>query len=797
MCESSSFFVMNNVFGKESARTLLNLVLPRLIADLQDGAEPAAADPDRAYGTALRAVVAALLSSNRHDGSFEQPCFFDYAQSHSPNWIRDHLGAPEPVEVGKLYEYARGLKLDPSGAKGPRIVPCSAGKRNQGLFYTPVPIVRYIVSKALGSLQLSRSEHLLDVRIMDPAVGTGLFLAEALEQLTFRSLSCAASGDRAVVRRIGELKRQARDLFRQSGIRREPTDRMAIGVHLVKNCLYGVDLDPIAVAISRAVLCAKAAEGLPRPRGIEPLIRVGNSLIGQDGNRSAGVSPIIPPSDEDFKHAEAYFGAGSLDRQTVAAWVTEKRALHWPAEYPEIFGRENAGFDVVIGNPPYEIVSVKESGIEDRRREQAYFRRTYRTCSGKINTYRLMLERALTVVRDGGALGFIVPATLLADSSAARLRRLILDESDILQAVIVPEKARAFKGVTQACLVIVARKGRRTSVLRIGMWQGKGDISDVTGVEIARQVIDRMDSRIPLLQSAEEKALLEALMACPPLRGESATRNAGSVHQGEINMTVHRRFLSSCPTSHPLARGEHVEPFRIAHPSSRSGRWDWMVEDFLDSTDVVRGRSAIRTGACASRDCYRGEAPWNGKRIALARVVNMGTKRRLKAALVQPGTFLGDMTNYIKDITVSHAYLLGLLNSRLLNWRIKLTSTNNYLSATEVEALPVPRVAEGTARVPRVAEMGEMLDLLAADPKSLSLAGAISVLKMVQARWEGCHHETVSMRLIELLTDRLSDLGHADLDLSSTELNVLDALVITLFRVESLAEVLTDEGHRS
>jgi len=485
----------------------------------------------------------------------------------------------------------------------------------------------------------------------------------------------------------------------------EPTDRVAVGVHLVKNCLYGVDFDPIAVAISRAVLCAKAVEGLPCPRGIQPLIRLGNSLIGQEGNRSAGVSPVIP-SYEDFKHAEAYFGTTSLDRQTVAAWVTEKRPFHWPAAYPEIFGRKNAGFDVVIGNPPYEIVSVKESGIEDRRREQAYFRRTYRTCSGKINTYRLMLERALTLLRDGGVLGFIVPATLLADSSAARLRRSILNESDILQAVIVPEKARAFKGVTQACLVIVVRKGRRTSSLSTGIWHGKGDISDVTGVEIARQVIDRMDSRIPLLQSAEEKALLEALLACPPLRGEGATTPAGAVHQGEINMTVHRRFLSARRTSHPLARGEHVEPFRIAHPSSRSGRWDWMVEDFLELTDVVRQRPAIGPGACVSRGCYRGEAPWNGKRIALARVVNMGTKRRLKAALVQPGTFLGDMTNYITDMTVAQAYLLGLLNSRLLNWRIKLTSTNNYLSATEVEALPVPRVPEGTARMPRLQEIG-------------------------------------------------------------------------------------------
>ena len=49
----------------------------------------------------------------------------------------------------------------------------------------------------------------------------------------------------------------------------------------------------------------------------------------------------------------------------------------------------------MIGNPPYEVVSSKESGIEERSHQQAYFRRTYESCVGKINTYRLMLERGL------------------------------------------------------------------------------------------------------------------------------------------------------------------------------------------------------------------------------------------------------------------------------------------------------------------------------------------------------------------------------------------------------------------
>ncbi len=70
----------------------------------------------------------------------------------------------------------------------------------------------------------------------------------------------------------------------------------------------------------------------------------------------------------------------------------------------------------------------------------------------------------------------------------------------------------------------------------------------------------------------------------------------------------------------------------------------------------------------------------------------MDTRRRLKAAEAPVGAFLGDMTNFIAGAAVPTDYLLGLLNSRLLNWRFKITSTNNYLSAAEIEALPIPRI---------------------------------------------------------------------------------------------------------
>ncbi len=214
--------------------------------------------------------------------------------------------------------------------------------------------------------------------------------------------------------------------------------KVLIRIHIVEKCLFGVDLDPTAVKIARAALinrvCPKHLD-----YKITPNILCGNSLKGEAGNNQ------IMQSDDGPKTRHA-----SVLQSPV---VDEQDFFRWPTKFPQIFSGSGNGFDCVIGNPPYEILSVKESGIQSRLDEQVYFRRFFSTCSGKINTYRLMIERALQLLKEGGALGFIVPATLLGDSTAEKLRRMILDQTTVFKSLVIPEKAKIFPGVTQALLV--------------------------------------------------------------------------------------------------------------------------------------------------------------------------------------------------------------------------------------------------------------------------------------------------------------------------------------------------------
>jgi len=710
-------------------------------------------------------------------------------------------------ETGRAYERLRGLRIQlPQGGE-PELVPSVLGKRNQGLFYTPSQVVRFIVKSTLDALGIDHPEDHLDLKILDPAVGTGVFLVEALEQLANRVLVSGWSRNPTLRKRMADIVEHATERFSTHATIVGLDAGVAVRLHIMQNCLYGVDLDPIAAAIARHALLAKAFGHPPPFPEIKLRIRVGNSLVGEcNGNPDCASRMEL-----DRGHAQVYLGRDCPDPSDITEWSGRKRIFHWPREFPEVFENERGGFDAIVGNPPYEIISVKESGIEDRKAEQRYFRRIYRTCRGKINTYRLMLERGLNLLSANGALGFIMPATLIADSTATDLRRMALDTSKIIHAVLIPENARIFQNVTQALLILVLRKGRKTTKLQPVSWNGQGNIPENGKVEIPRALIDATGLRIPVLRSEDEKRLLELISRHPPFKGADHLPPIGRVHQGEINLTVHRKFIVAQKTDFPLIRGEHIMPFRVAHPSSRPGRLDWIVPEYAQKcmadqpslrakSDLPslkerrrgresplplgeeQGEGSYFEGEFVSCGITRGR-PWDKERIVLGRVVNMATSRRLKAAAVPPGVFLGDMTNFISDPAMPRNYLLGLLNSRVLNWRLKITSTNNYLSAAEIESLPIPRISHTEAASGELTRAKKILSPML-DDESLSLSGRLENIERMLGPRMNDHGEALLPRIIEWLVEEILRSESASEARWITLTNLLDALVLNLFGIE-------------
>ncbi len=779
---------MNSDGKSDQMRIITDFLVREVVGRLLNTCGTKMSDLALVYRRAVGLTVAALLSGYNNPGRNQLAANESDPEERLTSDLIAEIGHVDPEDVGHVYEYLRGFRLGLDSANEPYLDRQVTERRNQGLFYTPRHIVRHIVSKTLDELETSNPEDLLDLRILDPAVGGGLFLAEALDQLTQRIL-CAAGNRRShLPTQVDKIRERFTCRLRLRGVKEAPDVAAAIRAHVVDKCLYGVDLDPIAVNITRAVLIKRAFQDLPVIPDVEPNVREGNSLIGEDGQSDG----IVTDAEATRIHATAYAGKCPSDDRVLHDLREKLRMVHWPLEYPEVFQRNDSGFDAIVGNPPYEIVSVRESGIEERRREQSYFRVVYGTCIGKINTYRLMLERGLRLLKKGGVLGFIVPATLLADSTASKLRQKILEESQVRHAVVIPERARIFQRVTQALLILVARKGRPTRRFETVFWDGTGPIERAKGVEVSRQIIAMTNTRIPMLRSDREKALLETLLNYPPLRGDGKVERVASVHQGEINLTTHRRFITCERTRYPLIRGEHLQPFYVNHPSGRTGRLDWLSENFLDEHEATYKSGQGDSRPLVVLHTTGRKRPWAKERIAIGRVVNMATATRLKAARVAPGQFLGDMTNSVTDMNIPTDYLLGLLNSKVLNWRIKLTSTNNYLSAAEIEALPIPRARWGSANPEKLRGFIQHLEALL--PRfNCPLGECIEALDETIVEWVPPDSQDVTVALIEWAVasfqsrtrEEKTDIG----ELRQWR-NLVDTLVLKLFGIEDYAAVI-------
>ncbi|MFA5120737.1 Eco57I restriction-modification methylase domain-containing protein [Zavarzinia sp.] len=269
------------------------------------------------------------------------------------------------------------VAVDAPGAAYEALLDLPAGHRRKtsGSYYTPAPLVDALLDRVLAPV-LDRAAHSADpvaalsaIRVLDPACGAGHFLLAAGRRIAVR------------LRRAG----RADDAFA-----------------LAAACLAGVDLDPLAVDLTRAALRLEAG------RPVESRILCGDALLGLiDGgvlerglpdeafDLRAGDDPVVaralarrnraeaPPvqaGDRWGAAADAYVAAFVMAKRpgvpvptnatlaaalarapldpAVAAAVAAARPLHWPLAFPEVMAR--GGFDAVLCNPPWERIKLQE-----------------------------------------------------------------------------------------------------------------------------------------------------------------------------------------------------------------------------------------------------------------------------------------------------------------------------------------------------------------------------------------------------------------------------------------------------
>jgi Eco57I restriction-modification methylase len=429
------------------------------------------------------------------------------------------------------------------------------------------------------------------------------------------------------------------------------------------------------------------------------------------------------PSDAEFRAAlDAIFrGDPTLPARPLAEWLEHARTVarnraffHWPLEFADVFydehgqPRQAAGFDAVIGNPPWEMLrhdspdaggAPASAGARPDGRQVVRFIREsdlYASCGrGHLNLYQPFVERALALARPGGRVGLVLPWGLAADDGAAALRSRLLDRS-ALDTIVGFDNAGGLFPIHRGLrfLVVVASPGGRTTEVRarFGVRTAKelADLpehdEDGTSYPVRLtpdllRAVGGVARRIPDVRDPRDLAWLDSLARAHPPLGH--TDGWGAHFGRELNATEDRRHFGT--TGLPVIEGKHIAPFAVD-----PGRATWRINRREASRLLPDGR-------------------FDRPRLAYRDVSGVGNRLSLIAAVVPAGVVTTHTLFCLRTPVEANArhFLCGLFNSFVLNALVRLLM-GGHVTTSLVEGLPVP-LWTGSPEQRRIARLARRL----------------------------------------------------------------------------------------
>ncbi len=645
-------------------------------------------------------------------------------------------------------------------------------------------------------------DRVFDIKVLDPATGSGHFLVEAVDLITDRVIDfLTAFPWNPVLAHLEQTRETILAEMDRQEVSVDPTRLTDVNLlrrHVLKRCVYGVDLNPMAVELAKVSLWLHCFTlGAPLSF-LDHHLRCGNSLLGTtvaevneilqergqltlsatsaweglrqavlgmitvgglpdvtveqvSGSRAAyrdAIVGLVPfkkmldvhlarwfvedtgrrrsgaegsPFSEIVRNPELLAWASGREAPTldaggseqllheVAEAAREKKFFHWELEFPEVYfgdsdvvadeGSSALAFDVVLGNPPYDVLAEKELGY-DISSELKFFTdtRSYEPAiRGKKNLYKLFICRGLELAGGVGSLSFIVPMALLGDDQAAGVRKALLKEGCLRRIEVFPQKddpnRRVFREAKLATIVFVGSKldGDVPFVVRT---HGAGAIeAEAPTLELRPSELESFSPEYLVIPSCTQR---DWELAVRVLRNSSMMRlgDLAESFQGEVNETVERRrgALSDSRTDPLVLRGANICMYTLREASQGE-------EIHLSRERFVEGRS--ETSKAFS---------FRQRRVGFQRSSPQNNFRRLIAAPITRDSFCFDTVSFVTEESSSLDLdlFLALFNSEVLDWYFRLGSSNSKVNEYQFKALPAPSLEGYEGQVRSESETTEM-----------------------------------------------------------------------------------------
>ena len=590
--------------------------------------------------------------------------------------------------------------------------------KDKGAFYTPKEIVTYMCRESLiaylqtdiddeatkeairkfvtshdanllGDITNDVDQRLKDVKICDPAIGSGAFPMGLLKEL-FQCRSAIEGIDQSTA---AEIKK-----------------------HIIQNNIYGVDIEKGAVDIARLRFWLSLIVDEETPQALPNLdfkIMRGNSLLEQYNGFDLSTimhtkkkveGPVQMTFFEDDVDVlrrqviglrrEYYRETNKLKKKNLRQQMRDivqqqinalsynvdlskidiadnSEFFLWHTWFADVF--EKGGFDIVIGNPPYFVYQENHVGEIKELRGVNDYKIAF---GGKLNAYKLFIANALNILcNTDGVMCVICQNSLLADRQATNLRKFILEQNQFISIDSYPErdskKKRVFESVKMSVCIPIVRKRKGNGYFKVYIWDDK---NKTTGLKTRYNLdeiksMDVLEYAIPRLKSEFIPIVIKVINH----------REIGlKCYEGELNMTFHKKYFTTDIFNPKILKGAAIQRYYFTLHMSQ-GEIEYLDEKKYMAEFGKSDKSKHH----------------NHIRIAMQGMTGANDKNRIVMSIVPQGYYLANSCNYIFAPDNIDIYaLLGLLNSKLINWFFRCFSTNSNVNGYEIDNLPIPDISE-------------------------------------------------------------------------------------------------------
>ncbi len=561
--------------------------------------------------------------------------------------ILGHIFENSLSELEEMQAKLEGQEVDKSKSK----------RKKDGVFYTPKYITKYIVENTVGKLceekkvafKIKEEDYITDKKRQKKTRKTLLDkLTEYRNWLLKITICDPASGSGAFLnqaldflieehRYIDELQAK---LFGDAMVLSDVENS------ILENNLFGVDINEESVEIAKLSLWLRTAQPNRKLNDLSNNIKCGNSLI---------------------------------DDPEVAG----DKAFNWQKEFPQIF--KKGGFDVVIGNPPY----VRAENIVKEHRQ--YFisnKSRYNKTFGRFDIYIVFNELAIEIIKPNGFLSFIFPSSFFNQNYSSKQRDWFLNDLNLIEIADL-SNIDVFKGVAVDTAIVIIKNQLPSESIFCSKPQNEIEFLNGKKSIISKSIFNNLPNKTFRADLNEiTVSLVKKIREASNLMEDYCYTVIGAVpHNSKTGASKDRliSYSNNETTNKKYLEGKNVNRYSII--------WDGRFINYLP------------------KEMHRPKFPelFENEKLLIR---NISTTEGIMATLDSNHYYVNDTMSVsipwykLKNINqrgakgseiqinlssqINLKYLLGLINSKLLNYYFKLIlSSNLHVYPEAIRNLPI------------------------------------------------------------------------------------------------------------